>query len=299
MSDIVVQLVDAGPAKAEPRLTDAQKLLRDEEQKLLKAVREAAEKKKKEEEEKKKAAPPRYEITDKQSVPDALLAPDDRHAFLLVADKADGARVADVPSYVTESAYAEIKAARTKVGDAQERRRLAVMDLQTGKSVWASAAFAGPAPAPKPSPSPSPAPSPEPIPSPSPSASPSAEAKYREVRWTLPIVSRDGRYAVASVRSADNKDRWIVTIDPVTGDTRVLHHEHDDAWVRDMGTGSYGVSNFGFLPDGRTVFFTSERHGLDAPLHRRRRAAARPAPSRRGRGKSARWTLRPRRRRSS
>ena len=66
--DIVVQLVDAGPAKAEPRLTEAQKFLRDEEQKLLKAVREAAEKRKKEEEEKKKAAPPRYEITDKQSV---------------------------------------------------------------------------------------------------------------------------------------------------------------------------------------------------------------------------------------
>ena len=257
-SDIVVQLVDAGPAKAEPRLTEAQKFLREEEQKLLKAVREAAAKKKKEEEEKKKAAPPRFEITDKQSVPDAMLSPDDRHAFLLVADKADGARVADVPSYVTESAYAESKPARTKVGDAHERRRLAVMDLQTGKFVWANGAFAGPAPAPKPSPSPSPEPSPSP--SPAPSASPT-EAKYREVLWTLPVVSRDGRHAVAAVGSADNKDRWIVAVDPGTGDTRVVQHEHDDAWVRDRGTGSYGASNFGFLPDGRTVFFTSESTG--------------------------------------
>ena len=81
------------------------------------------------------------------------------------------------------------------------------------------------------------------------------------MRWTLPIVSRDGRYAVASVRSADNKDRWLVTVDPGTGATRVLHHEHDDAWVRDMGTGSYGTSNLGFLPDQRTVFFTSEHTG--------------------------------------
>ena len=261
-SDVVVQLVDAGPAKTEKHLTDAQKFLREEESKLLKSVREAAEKKKKEGEKKKKAAPPRFEITDKQSVPDALLSPDDRHAFLLVADKAEGARVAEVPSYVTESAYAESKPARTRVGDAQERRRLAVLDLQTGKSVWASAAFAGPAPLP--SPSPSPTPSPEPSPSPSPSASPAADAKYREVRWTLPIVSRDGRHAVAAVRSADNKDRWIVSVDPVTGETRVLHHEHDDTWVRwgrDMGTGSYGTSNFGFLPDGRTVFFTSEHTG--------------------------------------
>ena len=96
-SDVVVQLVDAGPAKTEPHLTDAQKFLRDEERKLLRSVREAAEKKKKEEEKKKKAAPPRFDITDKQSVTDALLSPDDRHAFLLVADKVEG-RVAEVPS---------------------------------------------------------------------------------------------------------------------------------------------------------------------------------------------------------
>jgi dipeptidyl aminopeptidase/acylaminoacyl peptidase len=81
------------------------------------------------------------------------------------------------------------------------------------------------------------------------------------VRWTLPITSRDGRHAVAAVISADNKDRWIVRVDPVSGDTRVLHHEHDDAWVRDMGTGSYDASNFGFLPDDRTVFFTAENTG--------------------------------------
>ena len=275
-SDVVVQLVDAGPAKVEPHLTDAQKFLRDEESRLLKSVREAAEKRKKAEEKKKKAAPPRFEITDKQSIADALLSPDDRHAFLLVEDKADGARVADVPSYVTESAYVESKPARTKVGDAQERKRLGVMDLQTGKSVWAGGAFAGPAPAPRPSPSPSSSPSPSPSPTPlpdaspslvsataapSPSASPAVEPKYREVRWTLPIVSKDGRHAVAAVVSADNKDRWIVAVDPATGDSRVLHHEHEDAWVRDMGTGPYGTSNFGFLPDGHTVFFTSEHTG--------------------------------------
>jgi dipeptidyl aminopeptidase/acylaminoacyl peptidase len=82
------------------------------------------------------------------------------------------------------------------------------------------------------------------------------------VEWTLPIVSRDGRHFVAAVASTDNKDRWLVSIDPATGATRVLHHEHDDAWVRDMGTGSYDASNFGFLPDGRTVFFTSEHTGF-------------------------------------
>jgi dipeptidyl aminopeptidase/acylaminoacyl peptidase len=115
---------------------------------------------------------------------------------------------------------------------------------------------ARPQPASSPSPSPLPAPSPETSPAPSPSPEP-----YRDVRWSLPIVSRDGRFAVASLRSADHADRWIVAIDPSTGDTRVLHHERDDAWVRDIGDGPYDHSNFGFLPDGRTVFFTSERSG--------------------------------------
>ncbi len=292
--DGLVQLVDASPASPEPKLTEAQKFLREEERRLLEAVAEAADKKKRDEEKKKKAAPPKFEITEKQSVPDALLSPDDRHLFLLVAEKADGARVADMPAYVTESAYTEVTPTRTKVGDAQERRRLAIFDLQSGRHVWASGAFAGPAPSPRPSPtpaaSPSPSPSPSPIPtptptpapdgaqpqttaspspsplpaaspSPGPAPSPSPEPRHREVRWSLPVVSAAGGSAVASVRSADQEDRWIVAVDPATGETSVLHHEHDEAWVRDLGDGSYDDANFGLLADGRTVFFTSEHTG--------------------------------------
>jgi len=278
--DGLVQVVDVGPAKPSPAPTAAQKLLRDEERKLLRSVAEAADKKKRDEEKKKKAAPPRFEIADKQSVADALLSPDDRHVFLLVEDKAEGARVADIPRYVTESSYTESSGARSNVGDAQARERLAIFDLQTAKPVWASGAFAGPAPEPTPAPSPAPSPSPTPTPVPTPaptpapdgaapqaaavpepSPSPAAGPQYRETVWSMPIVSPDGRFAVAAVYSFDLQDRWIVAVDPATGATRVLHHEHGDAWVRDLGTGSYGASNFGFLPDGRTVFFLSEHTG--------------------------------------
>ena len=261
--DGLVQVVDVGPPKPSPAPTEAQKLLRDEERKLLQAVAEAADKKKRDEEKKKRAAPPRFEITDKQRVTDGLLSPDERHVFLLVVDKADGARAPDIPRYVTESAYTESTPARTNVGDAQERERLAVFDLQTGKPVWASGAFAGPASlsdagaVARPPPStPSPTPSPEPSPSPA-----APEPQYRETVWSMPIVSPDGRFAVAAVSSFDLQDRWIVAVDPATGAIRVLHHEHGDAWVRDLGTGSYDASNFGFLPDGRTVFFLSEHTG--------------------------------------
>jgi len=62
-------------------------------------------------------------------------------------------------------------------------------------------------------------------------------------------------------RSADNKDRWIFALDPATGKTRVLAHDHDDAWID--GPGAFTL---GWMKNGREVYFQSERTGLFAPL---------------------------------
>jgi len=223
--DLVVQLTDASPAKAEPKATESQVFLKQEEQKLIGHVREEAEKKKKEEEKKKKAALPKLEVKEGQSVSDAALAPDDEHVYVLLAEKPEGAKTAQVPSYVTETAYTEDIATRTKVGDAPEKRRLVVLGRKTGRTVWARADFVGPA------------------------------DRKPEVRWTFPVFSRDGAFAVATARSADNKDRWLVALDPETGATRVLEHLHDDAWVRDVSDA------LGFLPDDRRLWLLSEREG--------------------------------------
>jgi dipeptidyl aminopeptidase/acylaminoacyl peptidase len=250
--DLVVQLTDVSLAKAEPKPTEGQTFLKEEEQKLIGHVREAAEKKKKEEEKKKKAALPKLEVKEGQSVSDAALAPDDDHVYLIVAEKSDRAKTAQVPNYVTESAYTEEIASRTKVGDVQEKRRLAILNRKSGKSVWASADFAGnksAEAAEKPSQQPA-----ETAEKPSEPAEKLA-AGLREVRWSLPAFSRDGAFAVTSARSADNKDRWLVLVDPETGASRVLDHVHDDAWVHDASDG------LGFLPDDRRIWFLSERDG--------------------------------------
>lgn len=57
-------------------------------------------------------------------------------------------------------------------------------------------------------------------------------------------------------RSADNKDRWVMLLDPNTGKTKVLATVHDDAWVD--GPGAFTL---GWLPDNRRVYFISERDG--------------------------------------
>ncbi len=57
-------------------------------------------------------------------------------------------------------------------------------------------------------------------------------------------------------RAADNKDRWVMALDPATAKTRVLARVHDDAWV-----GGPGAFTLGWLPDNRRVYFVSERDG--------------------------------------
>jgi dipeptidyl aminopeptidase/acylaminoacyl peptidase len=55
------------------------------------------------------------------------------------------------------------------------------------------------------------------------------------------------------VRSADNTERWLATIDPATGATKVLDRIKDDAWVREGGQG--------WLPDNKRVWFLAEHDG--------------------------------------
>ena len=58
-------------------------------------------------------------------------------------------------------------------------------------------------------------------------------------------------------RATDNKDRWVLLLDPATGKTKVLATVHDDAWIDGPG-----ASTLGWLPDNAHVYFESERDGF-------------------------------------
>jgi dipeptidyl aminopeptidase/acylaminoacyl peptidase len=255
-SAIVQQLTDVAPRRAEPRLTDSQKFIRDEQEKLLQVIKDQKEQKKKDEEKAKQDKLPALELQDRQNAADLMLSPDDAHVFVLVSERPAGARNIIVPNYVTETGYAEDIPGRTAVGDAQNRTLLAVMNLKTGKNVWADATFAPPVDEPAPSTAATTAPA---TATPGRAEGPGRRAE-REVRWSMPDVSHDGKLAVASARSADNKDRWYVAVDPETGKTRVVDTLHDDAWIREAG-GGFGSSGAQFLPDNKRVWFLSERDG--------------------------------------
>jgi dipeptidyl aminopeptidase/acylaminoacyl peptidase len=250
---VVTQLTDVAPKRAEPRLTDSQKFIREEEQKLIEYLRQQKEQKDRADAKAKKDKLPAFELQDRQTATDLMLSPDESHVFILVAERPVGAKSTIVPNYVTESGYTEDIPARTNVGDSQDRRLLAILDVRAGKSVWADASFAPPvadADADKPKPSPAEKPSGD-------TPAPGRRAE-REIRWSMPVVSVDGRHVVAGARSADNKDRWFVTLEPESGRTKVIDVLRDEAWVREAG---FSGTTIEFLPDNRRIAFLSERDG--------------------------------------
>jgi dipeptidyl aminopeptidase/acylaminoacyl peptidase len=235
------QLTDVGPKRRDPRETDSQKYVKAEEQKLIDYTKEQVAKKKEAEEKRKKEALPQFEVQEGQAATDLMLAPDEEHVFMMVAERAGGAKSADVPNYVTESSYPENIPARPLVGDAQGSRRLGMLNLKTGKSAWADSAFAGTRKAAVPP------------------AGGTAKDAPRDVNWSMPTFSPDGKRSVAVVSSADFKDRWIVTLDADTGQARVVDQLHDDAWI--LGGGFGGGGGIGWLPDSARIWYLAERDG--------------------------------------
>ncbi len=87
----------------------------------------------------------RLALTDRQNVLDLQLSPDEHYVWVGVNERPEGtARGQDVPNYVTASAYPEMIPGRSNVGDVQGRRLLAAIDVRANRTVWADAsAFAG------------------------------------------------------------------------------------------------------------------------------------------------------------
>ncbi len=87
------------------------------------------------------------------------------------------------------------------------------------------------------------------------------ESSIEEVTW-----SDDGLKGIVVVRAEDNKDRWILAIDPTPADgalkTRILVTMHDDAWIN-----SFRFGEAGWLKDNANIFYVSEQSGW-AQLYR-------------------------------
>jgi len=86
------------------------------------------------------------------------------------------------------------------------------------------------------------------------------ENKAKPIEHGSPVFNKSGSRSVMDIRSQDNKDRWIISLDLMTGNITELDHQHDEAWINGPGIG-YGNGTIGFLPDDKTIYFQSEASG--------------------------------------
>jgi len=230
----------AQAAAGEPaRGTDSQEALKKEQKELFDIVRERTTLHD-EEEAKRKKENPRKPFTPqaRQNVGQLLLSPDGKYVVASVNEPGN-ARNTLIPNWVTDSGYVEDINGRSNVGDSQSHSRLALIDVATGEVKYvdhgqkaaASEGSGG-------------------------GGGRNAGPPEREVQLFAPLWSEDGSKAVVMARAADNKDRWILALDPATGKTRVLSNDHDNAWVDGPG-----ANTIGWMKNGREVYFQSERTG--------------------------------------
>jgi len=210
-----------------PPASASQEFLKREQKELFDVVRDRANLRDAEEA-KRKQEPARkpFNLQARQTVSTLQLSPDGKYVIASVMEAA-GAKSTIVPSWITDSAYVEDISGRSYVGDVQARTRLAVLEAATGEVKWVDHGQG-----------------------------------QRDVQMFQPVWSEDGSKAFLLARAGDNKDDWLLALDPATGKTRVLAHDHDDAWVKGAGPQIPGISTGpGWMGDGREVYFVSERTG--------------------------------------
>jgi dipeptidyl aminopeptidase/acylaminoacyl peptidase len=227
----LAQLTDfrRGPAPREPKLTDSQKFIEQEQKSLIAAVNEKADdRKENEDKQKKRERIKPFYLAQRESVRALQLSPNEKWIMFFIDEDPDGSRNTIVPDYVTVSGYVEDINGRGNVGDLQRKSKLGVQKVPDEEGAEATAprwVETGVAP---------------------------QAAQFARTEW-----SPDGKSVVSYVFSDDRKDRWLTLIDPVEAKVKVLDHLHDDAWV-----GGPGLQTLGWLPDSSAVYFVSEKTGF-------------------------------------
>lgn len=85
--------------------------------------------------------------------------------------------------------------------------------------------------------------------------------KNRDVVISELLWSPKGKNLVGIIRAQDNKDRWIVKINPETAEIQTLDRQRDEAWVAGPGIGGlFGGATLGWLNENE-IYFQSEATG--------------------------------------
>jgi dipeptidyl aminopeptidase/acylaminoacyl peptidase len=194
---------------------------------------------------------PKEIYLDEKNVDNVQLSPDGNYITYRLS-KNSNSKTTVIPNYVTESGFTEDIQSRTKVGAPQNVNDFFVYDISKDTVLQVKTnEIAGIFDQPdykkdyqsKPD-------------------KKDKKPEPRAVNFFGPVWSADGKNNVVVIRSADNKDRWIMSIDVATQKLKLLDRQRDEAWIGGPGTGGFfGNLSIGWLADNKTIWFQSEETG--------------------------------------
>jgi dipeptidyl aminopeptidase/acylaminoacyl peptidase len=255
-----VQLTDfkKGTKKSDPKLSEQEKWLKADQLAYMQILKERNANKKLSEKNQKGDKPkrPKEIYLDDKNVDNVQVSPDGKYITYRLSKPATP-KSTIVPNYVTESGFTEDISSRTKVGATQNAQELFVYDIakDTVLSVKVDQ-IAGIFDAPE-------------FKKDYPARGKENKGKEGKEAKPLPrsvifqnlIWGDDGKNNVLAIRSQDNKDRWILSLNVTTQQFKLIDHQHDDAWIGGPGTGGFFAgTNMGWI-NNTTVWFHSEESG--------------------------------------
>jgi len=254
-----VQLTDfrKGTKKSDTKLSEQEKWLKSDQVAYMQVLKERNTNKKLWEKNQKGDKPkrPKEIYLDDKNVDNIQVNPDGKYITYRVSKSASSKNTI-VPNYVTETGFTEDISSRTKVGATQNAQELFVYDIAKDTvlqvkadqipNIFDSPEFKNDYPK-KDTKSKKDNPEPKPVP--------------RAVIFQNLIWSDDGKNNLLAVRSQDNKDRWIMSLDISTQTLKLIDRQHDDAWIGGPGTGGFFANtNMGWI-NNSVVWFHSEESG--------------------------------------
>lgn len=236
--------------KKDTELSEKELWLKEDNLELLQVIREREDKKEKSEAFRKAISKqePYAFYTGKKGVTNMNVSPDTTYVTFALVTRDTETKRTNVPDYTDASSYTVNLPARPKVGEEPVKIELAIYDLKRDTVYMADLNTL------------------EGI-----EDLPDFVTDYPDKEWeeeprkVLPskvYFSDNSQYAVFSVRSQDNKDKWIASLNMATGEVTTLDRQRDEAWIAGPGLGySFGGGTFGWLPDNKHIYFQSEESG--------------------------------------
>lgn len=174
------------------------------------------------------------------------VSPDGKYVSYRLIKQATGNKNTIVPNYVTASGYTEDINGRTKVGEALSTSTTYVFDVEKD-SVYAVSV--------------SQIPGIKDLPDyvkdyPKQLEERTKKNEDRKVNLNVVNWNENGSFAVITGRAQDNKDFWILKLDPVTGKLTLIDRQRDEAWV-----GGPGINRDVRWIDNSRFYYQSEATG--------------------------------------